>query len=181
MSGSQKRESARSGTAKRPDDSEILSEGQTRFLSSVVRSAVGPANGRRATFVVRLGVPGNGSRRNGGKFLRNCWTHNECKVFCEARGRSMIPLADAPVRRSADRRSAINFRRRENSAREPGSSTGGSRGHTVRDSIGSPLNPFAVWARVRAPTRARTFAREREKTPGVYAILADFTMLRAPK
>lgn len=59
------------------------------------------------------------------------------------------------MRRFAEREPAINFRRRENSvfAGRAGSSTGGSRGHHVRDAIGSPLSPTVVWARARAHPR----------------------------
>lgn len=108
--------------------------------------------------------PGDGSRRSGSKFLRNCSTHNECKVFFEARLKQS--LNDSARERERQRavllsaagiRTAINFLRRENSAaREPGSLTGDSRGHTyTRDPIRSPLSPFAMWARVHAPTRER--------------------------
>lgn len=71
-----------------------------------------------ATAALLLPVPGNGSRRSGGKFLRNCPTHNECKVFFEATvewfrswtRQSAVLLSAAGIR------AAINFRRRENSA-----------------------------------------------------------------
>lgn len=62
------------GATKRLNDSEIV------IVRSVGRSVERAGD---VTFVVRLGVPGNGSRRNDGEFLRNR-THNDCKVFSEA-------------------------------------------------------------------------------------------------
>lgn len=103
----------------------------------------------------------NGSRRSGSKFLLNCSTHNECKVFFEATvewfrswtRQSVVLLSAARIR------AAINFRRRENSAvREPRSRTSDSRGHTY---IHTWYHQKSIKLIRYVGTRTRTHARAR--------------------
>lgn len=78
------------------NDGTILKSERTNVLSSV---------GRRAMATLLLPGAGDGSRRSGSKFLRNCSAYNECKVFFEARRKQ--PLNDSARELASKRRFVI--------------------------------------------------------------------------